>query len=209
MPHEIGDVTVTQSLDSPISTGDVPGSPALQNGAVEADVIAFLDEAAAALHSKATRVLSFLVVLGLSQLAAIMWLAASSGIDAELQMLLTAVAAGTAGSCVASAVSVAERRAQGYEIPYQGEITVWASADRKDEVGRFSLAMLPFFYLRPFLGAFAGLLAFGGLSTGLLFGTVGEVDAPAVNLFLGLLSGLFAKSLFDSLRAAFKGLVGQ
>lgn len=149
------------------------------------------------------------MVLGLSLLAAIIWLAVSPGIDTMLQMLLIAVAAGTAGSCVASAVSVAERRAEGYEIPYHGRITVWASAEPEEEVGRFSLAMLPFFYLRPFLGAFAGLLTFGGLRAGLLFGSVSEPDALELNLFLGLLSGLFAKSLFESLRAAFKGLVGK
>ncbi len=208
MASEPTEMTTTQSPRLTHVSGDESSGQVQQTAQLDDAAIAHLDGEAAKLHAKATRVLGFLVVLGSVNLAGVVALTAAGGIDTTLLLLLIGVAAGTAGSCAAAAISVAERRAEGYEIAYRGGIRLWAT-DPDNDTGRFSLAMLPFFYLRPFLGATAGVLAYGGIRTGLLFSTATQDDALGVVLFFALLSGLFAKSLFDSLRRAFKGLVGQ
>ena len=80
--------------------------------------------------------------------------------------------------------------------------------------------MIPFFYLRPFLGAGMGVLAHAGLVASLLF-TTGTVSAssatgspiaavrPESVLFAAVVAGLFAKTLIEKLKDWFDEIVGR
>jgi hypothetical protein len=71
--------------------------------------------------------------------------------------------------------------------------------------------MVPFFYLRPFLGTGMGVLAYAGLAAGLLF-TTGSASAavrPESVLFAAVVAGLFAKTLIAKLKNSFDQIVGK
>jgi hypothetical protein len=78
---------------------------------------------------------------------------------------------------------------------------------------RFNDAMVPFFYLRPFLGARMGVLAYAGLIAGLLFTTGSTGSASAVRpesvLFAAVVAGLFAKTLIEKPKDSFDQIVGK
>jgi len=72
--------------------------------------------------------------------------------------------------------------------------------------------MAPFFIIRPFLGSAVGVLAYVGIVGGFL---IAVEDAGAAQfsdeglLFMTILTGLFAKTFLEKMRAAFETLFGK
>ena len=112
--------------------------------------------------------------------------------------------AGLLGSCITAGRSAAQRHADGYEFEDGFQ---YPSAEKDTE--RFNIRMLGFFYLRPFLGAGMGVVAYAGTVAGTLFSTASD-GAPRAEsvLFFALLAGLFSKTLILKLQKGFDALVG-
>ena len=106
-----------------------------------------------------------------------------------------------------SRISAAQRYSDGVETRDGRQ---YPGTERKP---RFNDAMVPFFYLRPFLGAGMGVLAYAGLIAGLLFTTGSTGSASAVRpesvLFAAVVAGLFAKTLIEKLKDSFDQIVGK
>ena len=142
-----------------------------------------------------------LLVLGLSGLA-------SANSPSPLLLARLSLVAGLAGSTVSALISLADRFSHGWELD-DGAKVPRGSAKPDRFVGR----MVPWFIIRPFLGAIMGLAIYIGLSAGLIIGVggseVGNDIVSALRLtFFALLAGLFAKKFLDSLRSAFAAFVG-
>jgi hypothetical protein len=156
------------------------------------------------------RLLGVLAGLGVISSAAIAWALQWDTMQADLRLLLLGLFGGMLGSCVAASVSAAQRYADGIETRRGVKIP------RDGPAERFNEAMVPFFYLRPFLGASMGIVAYAGLVAGLLF-TTGSPDArneihqvnPEAVLFFGTLAGLFAKTLIERLKDTFDAFLGK
>jgi hypothetical protein len=154
--------------------------------------------------------LSVLAGLGVISTAAIAWVLQWDTLQSDLRLLLLGMFGGTLGSCVAASISAAQRYADGVETRFGVKIPEDGPAER------FNRAMVPFFYLRPFLGAGMGVVAYAGVVAGLLF-TSGSPDTrheiqqvhPEAVLFFGALAGLFAKTLIERLKDAFDGFLGK
>jgi hypothetical protein len=112
-----------------------------------------------------------------------------------------AIIGGTLGSAVAALLSAAQRVANGFEL------SNGAPWPREAKGEKFNARMAPFFVIRPFLGAGAGLIMYSGAASGLLIST-SKLTTTSL-LFIALLAGLFAKTLFEVLLGVFKALVGR
>jgi len=125
----------------------------------------------------------------------------------EVRLLILGACGGLLGSCIAAGISAAQRYSDGVETRDGRQ---YPGAERKP---RFNDAMVPFFYLRPFLGAGMGVLAYAGLIAGLLFTTGSTGSASAVRpesvLFAAVVAGLFAKTLIEKLKDSFDQIVGK
>jgi hypothetical protein len=150
--------------------------------------------------------LSVLAGLGVMSCATIAWVLQWDTMQPDLRLLLLGLFGGTLGSCVAASISAAQRYADGVETRFGVKIP------EEGPAARFNRAMVPFFYLRPFLGASMGVVAYAGVVGGLLF-TTGSPDIQQVHpeavLFFGTLAGLFAKTLIERLKDAFDRLLGK
>jgi hypothetical protein len=114
--------------------------------------------------------------------------------------------AGLSGSTVSVLISMADRLSNGWELESGKK---WPESAKKPDM--FGRRMIPWFLIRPFLGAVMGLIIYVGLSGGLLMANVETgSDLAALRLtFWALLAGLFAKSFLESLKRAFAVLVGD
>jgi hypothetical protein len=129
-------------------------------------------------------------------------------LPATIVLVSLCVAAGLAGSIVSALISVADRYACGWELD---DGTKVPKGVKKPD--RFNQRMVPWFIIRPFLGAMMGLAIYLALSAGFFGGTgVSSSDQGIMSglhlTFFALLAGLFAKKFLDSLRSAFAAFVG-
>jgi hypothetical protein len=154
--------------------------------------------------------LGVLAGLGVVSSAAIAWVLQWDTMQPDLRLLLLGMFGGLLGSCVAASISAAQRYADGVETRFGVKIPEAGPAER------FNRAMVPFFYLRPFLGAGMGVVAYAGVVAGRLFttGSSGTHDGvpqvhPEAVLFFGTLAGLFAKTLIERLKDAFDVFLGK
>lgn len=119
---------------------------------------------------------------------------------------LISVVGGTLGSSISALVSAAERASHGWE---SSGGTKYPADGPKD---KFVARVAPFFIIRPFLGSAVGFLAYGGIVGGFL---IAVEDAGAAQfsdeglLFITTLTGLFAKTFLEKMRAAFDTLLGK
>lgn len=119
------------------------------------------------------------------------------------------LAAGMAGSALSALNSVADRFSNGFEL--ENGVKLPKDAAKQDMFGQ---RMIPWFLVRPFLGASMGLAVYLSLSAGLIGGVESIVTENAFEAglrltFFALLAGLFAKKFLDSLRKAFDAFVGS
>jgi hypothetical protein len=116
----------------------------------------------------------------------------------EQWFVLIGLSAGIAGSSTAALISALNRQAAGYEDS-KGR----AHPDPKTKKERFSRGMYHWFLSRPALGGVTGCMAFWGMTAG-FFGT--PAPTAARTAFIGVLAGLFAKTLLDVLLNIFKNV---
>lgn len=124
-------------------------------------------------------------------------------------------AAGWLGACVAAAMSVAQRRSNGWELNLGQKIPLGATGET------FNRRMVPYFLLRPFLGAAFGLFGYCAILSGTLL-TIGRPSASSGGsptsasgdplqmlglIAVGFLFGLFSKSLHEKLSQGFKAFM--
>jgi len=109
---------------------------------------------------------------------------------------------GWLGSSTAALVSALNRRAHGFE---DSEGRQSPKSEVKQE--RFSEGMYYWLLGRPFLGMVTGTLAYWG-AVGGFFGSNLSKNSPEGWAFLGLLAGLFAKTLLDIMKNTMKGASG-
>lgn len=82
----------------------------------------------------------------------------------------------------------------------------------KEPTGKFVARMVPFFIIRPLLGAAVGFLAYVGIVGGFLIVLQNPEDATFSDeglLFITILTGLFAKTFLEKMRDAFDTLFGK
>jgi hypothetical protein len=119
---------------------------------------------------------------------------------------LISVVGGTLGSSISALVSAAERVSHGWEL--SGGVK-YPEGGPKD---KFVARMAPFFIIRPFLGSTVGFLAYVGIVGGFLI-AVENANATQFSdeglLFITILTGLFAKTFLEKMRAAFDTLFGK
>ena len=119
---------------------------------------------------------------------------------------LIGVVGGTLGSSISALVSAAERISHGWG--FLGGAKYPADGPKDTFVARIA----PFFITRPFLGSAVGFLAYVGIVGGFL---IAVEDAGAAQfsdeglLFITTLTGLFAKTFLEKMRAAFDTLLGK
>jgi hypothetical protein len=116
------------------------------------------------------------------------------------------VAGGTLGSSISALLSAADRISHGWEFSGGAK---YPTPEPKD---KFVARMIPFFFVRPFLGSAMGLLVYVGLTGGYLIAVQnadGVTFSPEGLLFLAFLGGLFAKTFLEKLRAVFDTLFGR
>jgi hypothetical protein len=109
---------------------------------------------------------------------------------------------------VSALISAADRLSTGWELENGKKVP--EDPSRPDT---FVQRMVPWFLIRPFLGAAMGLAVYLGLSTRLIAGegdsAINNIIEPRLNIvFIALLAGLFAKKFLESLRKAFDSFVG-
>ena len=158
----------------------------------------------AALRSSARLVLAWLVlvtVVSLGLVVAFLTKVTVVGItDLTTQRILLCIMGGALGSSISALLSAAERISHGWE--FSGGEKHPAPEPKDKFVGR----MVPFFMIRPFLGAAMGLLIYAGITGGYLIAIENAGNAtfsrPGL-LFFSFLAGLFAKTFIEKLRAMF------
>jgi hypothetical protein len=160
------------------------------------------------LGHRLTKLLVFLVSLGVMAIGGIAFALYEDSLQAEVRLLVLGACGGLLGSCVSAGISAAQRYSDGVETRDGRQ---YPGTERKP---RFNDAMIPFFYLRPFLGAAMGVLAYAGLVAGLLFatgstGSAGFAVRPESVLFAAGVAGLFAKTLIEKLKNSFDQIVGK
>jgi len=109
---------------------------------------------------------------------------------------------GFCGSSVAALISALNRHANGFEDSNGNQ---YPEPDTKKE--RFSKGMYYWFVFRPLLGLVTGALVYYGAVAGFFGSTLSKTGSEGL-AFLGLLAGLFAKTLLDILKNAMKGMFG-
>ncbi|MCL4265684.1 MAG: hypothetical protein KJ069_20900 [Anaerolineae bacterium] len=157
------------------------------------------------LQRSAWLLIAWLILLLICSLAFLVW--ALAAVPSTTVLLIgMCTAAGLSGSTVSVLISMADRLSNGWELE-SGKKSP-ENAKKPDMFGR---RMIPWFVIRPFLGAVMGLVIYVGLSGGLLMVHVETgSDLAALRLtFLALLAGLFAKSFLESLKRAFAAFVGD
>ena len=171
-------------------------------------------EAQVRLRRELIKLLVVLVSLGVVAIGGIAVALYESSLQAEVRLLILGACGGLLGSCVSAGISAAQRYSDGVETRDGRQ---YPGTDKKP---RFNDAMIPFFYLRPFLGAGMGVLAYAGLVAGLLF-TTGSLSSPNATgsasfavrpesvLFAAVVAGLFAKTLIEKLKNSFDQIVGK
>lgn len=151
---------------------------------------------------------AWLIILLIFTLIFLIWGLAEAIVTTFLLIGLC-TAAGLGGSTISVLISVAERLSNGMELEDGRKVP--EDANKPDMFGQ---RMVPWFVIRPFLGAVMGLAVYLGLSSGLfMFYSVGDttnLEPSILRLtFLSLLAGLFAKSFLESLKRAFAAFVGD
>lgn len=127
-------------------------------------------------------------------------------VNPGLHGAVLSVVGGALGSSVSALVSAAERISHGWEL---SSGVKYPSDNPKD---KFVARMMPFFIIRPFLGAAVGFLAYVGIVGGFL---IAMQNADPSNfsseglLFITILTGLFAKTFLEKMKAAFDALFGK
>lgn len=157
------------------------------------------------LQRSAWLLIVWLILLLICSLAFLVWALAAVP-STTLLLIGMCTAAGLSGSIVSVLFSMADRLSNGWELESGKKLP--ENAEKPDMFGR---RMIPWFVIRPFLGAVMGLIVYVGLSGGLLMVHVETgSDLAALRLtFLALLAGLFAKSFLESLKRAFAAFVGD
>jgi hypothetical protein len=128
------------------------------------------------------------------------------GSSASAWRVLLCVVGGTLGSSISALVSVVERISHGWEFSGGDK---FPGPEPKD---KFVARMVPILVVRPFLGSAMGLLMYAGLTGGYLIAIENAGSATFSRnglLFLSFLSGLFAKTFIEKLRAMFDTLFGK
>jgi hypothetical protein len=153
-------------------------------------------------------VVAFLVIIGIGTAAAVIWLLAEDVFDDDTtQLAVLAVAGGALGSAISALLSACERISHGWEL---SDGTKVPEDEPKD---KFVARMIPFFLIRPLLGAATGLFVYVGVVGGYLIVTTTDLNSsdfsPEGIAFLAILSGLFAKTFLERLRAVFDSLFGK
>ena len=153
-------------------------------------------------------VVAYLVLFGIGAGTAIVWLLAEDVFDDETaQLAVLAVVGGALGSAVSALLSACQRIADGWSF---SDGTKLPEDEPKD---KFVARMIPFFLIRPFLGAATGLFMYVGVVGGFLILTTGDLDSadfsPEGVTFLAILGGLFAKTFLERLRDVFDSLFGK
>ena len=115
--------------------------------------------------------------------------------------LISAVA-GFLGSSVAALLSINERVSYGWVFSSGSRIP--DSAIVKE---RFNLRLIRGFIVRPFVGVVGGLFMLFGCLSGVLWEI--SIEETYKITFWSLLSGFFAKTLFDKLKEVFKNFIGK
>lgn len=157
------------------------------------------------LQRSAWLLIVWLILLLLCSLAFLVW--GLAAVPATTLLLIgMCTAAGLSGSTVSVLISMADRLSNGWELKSGKKLP--ENAKKPDMFGR---RMIPWFVIRPFLGAVMGLIVYVGLSGGLLMAHVESgSDMTTLRLiFWALLAGLFAKSFLESLKRAFAAFVGD
>ena len=114
--------------------------------------------------------------------------------ESENRTLWMALCAGFAGSTMAALRSVLDRRAKGLEDKNGNQ---WPEPWQSKE--RFSVAMSPWFVVRPFFGIPMGALAYWVVA-GKLIGCASENDnSPLKIVVTAFVAGLFAKTVIEIL----------
>lgn len=124
--------------------------------------------------------------------------------DAQ-QLAWLAVSGGVLGSALAALKSALDRFAAGWEFD---DGVKFPMSDLKE---RFLVRMVPWLLARPVLGGVMGLVVYTGVVGGFLIASDTRPGAYSAHgiLFLAILGGLFAKTLWDRLLEVFKMLVGE
>ncbi len=148
------------------------------------------------------------ILLLLFSIAFLVWGLEENVIYVRLLMGLCLVS-GLCGSTIAVLISLVDRFSNGWELEDGKKVP---ENDKRPD--RFGQRMIPWFVIRPFLGAVMGLAVYLGFSSRLLFfypaGGVADLESTALRLtFFALLAGLFAKSFLESLKRAFAAFVGE
>lgn len=160
------------------------------------------------LQRSAWQLILWLIFLLLFSIAFLVWGLAE--VPATTLLLIgLCTAAGLCGSTIAVLISLAERLSNGWELESGHKVPENA---KKNEM--FGRRMVPWFVIRPFLGAVMGLAIYLGLSGGLfvISSPVNptNLEPSAIRLtFIALIAGLFAKSFLESLKRAFAAFVGD
>jgi len=167
-----------------------------------------IEKAQLRLRHELIKLLIVLMLLGVVAIGGIAVALYENTLQAEVRLLILGACGGLLGSCVSAGISAAQRYSDGVETRDGRQ---YPGTERKP---RFNDAMIPFFYLRPFLGAGMGVLAYAGLVAGLLFttGSTGSASAdvrPESVLFAGVIAGLFAKTLIEKLKSSFDHFLGN
>jgi hypothetical protein len=151
--------------------------------------------------------LFWLVLAGAAALiGAIMLLGEGTEANAGFHGAVLSVVGGALGSSVSALISAAERISHGWEL------SSGVKYPAENPKNKFVARMMPFFIIRPFLGAAVGFLAYVGIVGGFLI-AVENADATQFSgeglLFITILTGLFAKTFLEKMRAAFDTLFGK
>jgi hypothetical protein len=128
-------------------------------------------------------------------------------------VILLIIALGTLGSAISALVSVADRFGTGveYESGTKYPPPEVLEPGKPDQRSMFVKRMIPWFFVRPLLGATAGLLTYLGVIGGYFVAVANpeDVDVRLYSvIFFSLLGGLFAKTLLEKLKDTFDHLVG-
>jgi hypothetical protein len=116
--------------------------------------------------------------------------------------VLICISTGLLGSSTTALISALNRRANGFEDSDGNQHPEPAQSKE-----RFSEGMGYWLGARPVLGPVTGSLMYWGAVAG-FFGSNLSKSSPEGLAFLGLLAGLFAKTLLDIMKNAMKGIFG-
>ncbi len=115
-----------------------------------------------------------------------------------VRSVIIVISCGAMGSSISALTSSLERRANGWELKSGIKLP------RQIPKDKFSMRMLPFFRYRPVLGIVAAVLVWSMIKSGLI--KIEELNDYHL-IFWSILSGLFAKTLFDKLKDLLKSKV--